>query len=120
MSNPTTHIVQTTSVGPSPSLSSAPKQKSQKADTVDDTKHTVHTFLDLISVAKSSGQEWVETTPEIIAHYNRQGLKGAKYFLFNGVKVCEIGQKAAILAEIDQPLSVKLHGAEEGKVLHKV
>ena len=86
---------------------------------IDDTIETVRTFQDKIAVAQSAGEEWVETTPEIIAHYNRKGLGGAKFFVFQGIKVCETGKREAIEKEMDEPLSARLHGRDEGKVLNR-
>lgn len=86
---------------------------------VDDTKATVSQFLDQIMLAKTEKREWVETSKEIIDHYNRGGLGGAKFFVFHGVKVCEKGHLAEIVAELNQPLAVKLHGPQEGKLAFK-
>lgn len=76
-------------------------------------------FLDAIAVARAEGAEWVETTAEIIAHYNPRGLGGAKHFCFQGVKVCERGKRDAIEKEMDAPLAQRLHGAQEGVVSFK-
>ncbi len=88
----------------------------KKMDQVDDTKETVSQFLDKIAVAKSSGEEWVETSPEIIMHYNRHGLNGAKFFIFEGIKVCELGKLDEIIKEIEEPLHYKMYGASEAKI----
>ena len=55
--------------------------------------------MDKIAFAKNNGDEWIETTPEIIKHYNREGLGGAEYFIYSGVKVCEKGKLESILKD---------------------
>lgn len=67
-----------------------------------------------ISHAKAQGDDWVETSPEVIAHYNPRGLGGARHFCFQGVLVCEHGQSEAIQKDMDTPLALKLHGPQEG------
>lgn len=93
------------------------KEVKQAEILVDDTKETVHTFLDKIAVAKMNGIEWVETSKEIIHHYNRSGLNGSKYFLFDGIKVCEKGELENILSDENTQSQFKVHGSEEGMVL---
>lgn len=83
---------------------------------IDDTKETVHTFLDKISLAKSQGDDSIETTDAIITHYNRAGLNGGKYFIFQGIKVYPKGQTDAIEAEERQQMGQKLHGSSEGRL----
>lgn len=83
---------------------------------IDDTKVTVHTFMDQIEQAKINGDEWVETTKEIIHHYNRKGLNGAKYFVYNGVKVCERGKLDEIINEMNMQEGHKVFGPTEGIV----
>lgn len=86
-------------------------------DTDHTNKETVSLFLDKVAVAQANGEEWVETTPEIIKHYNRNGLKGSKFFIFQGIKVCEYGQSEKIEDENNTQLDVKLFGAKEGTVV---
>lgn len=98
----------------------ARQAKTQQAidpDQVDDTRETLSTFLAKVDQAKLEGLEWVETTPEIIRYYNRKGLNGAKFFIFQGIKVCEQGQSEAIDEEMNTPLSEKLHGKGEARVV---
>ena len=80
-----------------------------EATKVDDTKTTVHTFLDQISQAQMNNKEWVETTEDIIRHYNRKGLGGKKYFIFQGIKVCAQGQREGIEREMNTQLQTVLH-----------
>lgn len=82
--------------------------------TLNDVKETISQFMDKIAIAKGNGDEWVETTPEIIHHYNRRGLGGAKYFLYDGIKVCEFGQSEKIEAEMHEPMGQRIFGKSEG------
>lgn len=86
-----------------------------KNQVIDDTKDTVHTFLDKIAVAKMNGDEWIETTPEIIMHYNRHGLNGAKYFIYDGIKVAVTGTVEDIVKEEDTPVNMRVFGKDEPK-----
>jgi hypothetical protein len=70
-----------------------------------------------IATAKAIGQEWVETTPEIIATLQPKGLGGAKYFIYNGVKVCEMGKIDEIETECNTPLHERIHPTEHMKVI---
>lgn len=81
---------------------------------VNDVKETVSQFRDKIELAKVNGDEWVETSPEIIAHYQRKGMGPAQFFLFEGVKVCEYGKIDEILSKENQQMGVFLHGSREG------
>lgn len=85
---------------------------------INDVKETISTFLDKIATAKGQGEESIETTPEIIAHYNRNGLNGAEYFIYNGIKVYPLGKKAEIEAKENEQLGQKIHGVQEGVVLN--
>lgn len=80
-------------------------------------------FLGRVAVAKSLGDEWVETTAEVIRHFNPRGLginpltrKENRYFLYDGVKVCEAGQIDEIEEEINVPQAVRMHGDKEAIV----
>lgn len=94
-----------------------PKDKLSTSEDVDDTRETVYTFLDKVSRAKMEGDEWIETTPEIIHHYNRSGLNGAKFFIYDGVKVCENGMREKIETDMNEAMGIKIHGTGEAKVL---
>ena len=85
---------------------------------VDDVKETVSSFLDKIAVAKNNGEDSIETSPEMIAHYNRRGLNGAEYFILSGIKVYPTGKRAEIEAREAEQLGQKIHGIQEGVVLN--
>lgn len=120
MNNPTAQQTPITSDGLSSSTRSAKAAKTTAPD-VDDKREVVSDFLAKVASAKARAQAektkvapWVETTPEIIAHFNPRGLGGAKYFTYDGVIVCERGQREAIQAELAKTLAEKLHGPQEG------
>lgn len=79
---------------------------------VDDTRETVRTFIEKVLEAKMNGQKWVETTPEIMLHYNKSGLNGSKYFIYDGVFVCEKGHKDAILKDMNESIYKKNLGKD--------
>lgn len=84
---------------------------------VDDTpKEKVSDFIGRIEEAKQTGEEWIETSPEIIQFYNRRGLNGGKYFIFQGIKVCEHGMKDKIVEEENTPISMRVFGKAEAPV----
>jgi len=72
--------------------------------------------MDQIAQAKINGDEWVETTAEIIHHYNRKGLNGAKFFIYDGIKVCERGKMDEIQKDMDMQMGHKVFGTSEGIV----
>lgn len=94
---------------------------SSKGKPIDDVTETVNEFLNKIAVAQGAGEESVETTPEIIAHFNKRGLginpltgKPNRHFVYNGIKVYPNGERDQIEAEQDEPLGQRMHGKEEG------
>jgi hypothetical protein len=91
------------------------------ASNLNDLKETVSQFMDKITQAQvlketGNGDGWVETDPAIIKLYNPKGLNGGKYFIYQGIKVCEEGLKEKILEEEDTQIGRKLHGKDEGLV----
>lgn len=72
--------------------------------------------MDKISCAQLSGDEWVETSPEIIKHYNRNGLNGAKYFIYQGIKVCETGKLEEVIKETTMTMGQKVFGPGEAVI----
>lgn len=75
---------------------------------------TINSFFDKIHRATIEGQEWVETTKEIIDHYNKQGLGRSEYFIFQGIKVTEYGKSERIQKELSKQLGQVLYGDSEG------
>lgn len=72
--------------------------------------------MDQVAIAKSNGDKFVETSKEIIHHYNRKGLNGAKYFTYDGVLVCEYGKMDEVQKELDEQMGQKVFGSSEGTV----
>lgn len=78
---------------------------------MDDVTETVNSLLNKVHQAKllvdkmrAMGEdpgedEWIETTPAIIAHFMREGLGKAGFFIYQGVKICEYGMKEKLIAE---------------------
>lgn len=57
----------------------------------DEFTETLTDFERKIDRARINGDEWVETSKEIVKHLNPRGLGGAKYFIFKNIKVAEKG-----------------------------
>lgn len=87
----------------------------ENSDAIDDTKETVNAFLDKIALAKSQGQDTIETSQQIIDHYNRNGLNGAEFFIYQGIKVYPFGRQAEIEAEQKMTLEEKKFGARKNR-----
>ena len=67
-----------------------------------------------IMTAKGLGQEWIETSPEIIKTVMPRGLGGARYFIYQGIKVCEYGQTESIVEECNTPLHLRIYPENKG------
>lgn len=98
--------------GSSKILSSNPSEAPKNEEYIE----TLATFEARISEAQMAGDEWIETTDEILKFFNRKGMNGAKYFVYKGIKVCLKGEREEIEKECDEPLSRKLFGSSEGTV----
>jgi hypothetical protein len=70
--------------------------------------NTLTEFMDAVMEAKLTGQEWIEVSPKIIQYYNKNGLGSAKYFIFQGIKVCNYGESEKIQAEMEMSWEDKL------------
>lgn len=95
----------------------AHKVISTEDTSLDDTRVTVSRFLDAISHAKMTGEESIETTQEVINHFNRQGLNGAKFFIYSGIKVYPLGKSDEIEDTFTDPLELKTGTTVETKVM---
>lgn len=86
---------------------------------VNDVQETMSQFLSKITLAQNRGDEWVETSPEIISLVCRSGLGDKKYFTYGnpGVKVCAYGQREAIEEAENVQLGQVTHGPDEGVVI---
>ena len=85
----------------------------EKTVDVNDKKEVLSEFIAKIANAKHLGNEWVETSKEIVDYYNPKGLNGAKYFIYDGIKVTEHGKSEEIEEENNQSIGQKIHGSEE-------
>ena len=74
------------------SFSSAQAEAVDITPEVDDTRDTVNSFMTKIAQAKSEGAESIETSQAVIDHYNRAGLNGSDYFIYDGIKVYPDGK----------------------------
>lgn len=63
---------------------------------------TPNDLLSKIAVAQANGDEWVETTLEVMTHFNRRGLGKATYFVMDGVKVCQYGDAGKLAAQHEE------------------
>ncbi len=63
-----------------------------------------------------NGDEFVETTSEIINYFNRSGLNGKLYYIHEGIKVCEHGMIDKIMAKEALSMDQVLHGTNEGVI----
>lgn len=93
-----------------PEIIAPPKAQT---DTLNDFEMRVHR-------AKISGDEWVETSDEIINYYNKSGMgksqtgKDNLYFLYKGVKVCVFGMADKAEAQMSEQGGRIVHGPTEG------
>jgi hypothetical protein len=82
---------------------------------------TVGDFVGRIATAqldeKDSGEvQSIEACDRIIKHFNRRGLGGAEYFIYQGVKVFPIGKTEEILERESISADQKMHGTTGGVV----
>lgn len=82
-------------------------ETSERID-IDDTKETVHTFLDKIAFAKANGETRIETSEDIFRHYFPRGYD-KDYFHFQGIEVVRKGKLEKVEAEKKMPTNQKLH-----------
>ena len=76
-------------------------------------RETTMMFMQKIDDALINGDDWVETSPEIVAHYNRKGMGALPYFIYRGIKACEYGKAVSIQDALDADLNRLMHGAKE-------
>lgn len=79
-------------------------------------RDTINSFFDKIHLATINEEEWVEISPEIIKHYNKQGLGRSGYFIFQGIKVCEYGKKDELQKGMSRQIDCINHGDDSGHV----
>lgn len=64
-------------------------------------------FQTKVDMAILTGQDYVETAPEITAHFNPKGLGGVDYWIYKGVKIVSVGKQEAVDKFIKMPMHVK-------------
>lgn len=69
-----------------------------------------------IDRAQIEGEEWVETSIEMLNYIFPRGTGSAEYGHYKGIKVCEFGKRDEIERRINDPLYQRLHGHKEGKL----
>jgi hypothetical protein len=84
---------------------------------IDDTRERMSDFIEKHAAAVALGDEWVETTPEIISLLQPRGLNGKKYFCWKGIKVCEHGKSQEISHEESMTVHDRMHPDSQTKVL---
>lgn len=77
----------------------------------------IRAFESVIGRALGSGQTELEAPQEVIDYHNPNGLNGARFFIYKGIKVYPAGEMEAIKKEQSIQLGQRLHGAKEGIVL---
>ena len=114
MKSQTQPQTQTTSAGTSinspETKASAPKSETASTEAAERKpkkapEDSQNEFENRIARAQLNGEAWVETTPNILQLFNRNGLNGAKYFVYKGVKVCLQGEAEQI--EKDEALTIE-------------
>lgn len=85
-----------------------------RAATAETINETPQQFEVRVSIAQGQGVESLETTPEIIKHFNPRGLGTQEYFIYKNVKVFPYGKTDEILDHENEQLGKRLHGTSEG------
>lgn len=78
---------------------------------------TLNDFEADISHALMNDDVWVETTPEIMAYFNRNGMGGARHFIYKGIKVCLPGDAGKIEAEESKTAEERIHGTKPAQAV---
>lgn len=66
-------------------------------------------FIEKHSAAQATGQEWVETSADIIKILQPRGMSGKDYFCYKGVKVCVYGMSDKITEEESKTIHDRMH-----------
>lgn len=65
----------------------------------DDIYRQIVDFKARIDRAKTMNEPWIETSKDVIDHFNQKGLNGANYFIYDNIRVFENGTMESSLAE---------------------
>jgi hypothetical protein len=90
-----------------------------KEDKIQSKSHeeTVNDFEIKISRAQTSGDEWVETSAEIMKYMLKCPVSDDDFFHYKGVKVCAFGKRDEIEKKHAEQLGKRLHGPQEGTIM---
>lgn len=117
MSNPTQTTQTTTKNGiEDKSKKDVFRQKQLKTHLIDGgsseemstQSETIIDFMNRVELTRGH-DDIIETSPEIIKHFNPKGLGEATHFTYKGLIVCEFGKRAAVEAAMNMTLEEKLH-----------
>lgn len=75
-----------------------------------------------VAAAQVLGEQWVETSLDLIKYLNPQGLGKERYFTYRNIQVCEEGKRAEIEKELSERGNTEqlLHGSSgtfEGTIM---
>jgi hypothetical protein len=102
--------------------SSKEEKPAKKAKPVDDTAESMSEFQEKVAIAQAQGDKWVETSPEIMKILRPRGLGvvhgiPVEHFCYHGVLVCEFGKSEEIEDKMNEPMTNKLHGKNEARIV---
>lgn len=89
----------------------------------DDTKERMSEFIEKQAIAVANGDEWVETSPEIMKLLQPRGLgkdrfgKELDYFCWKGTKVCAYDQSEKIEEREAKTIHDRMHPDAGTKVI---
>lgn len=92
---------------------------------IDDTREMLSEFNGRVEAAQQLGEEWLETTPEVIAFIMRKGMgtrpdgKPALHFDYKGIHICERGKLDEAMRVFEEDCNTTAHGPSEGKRVEK-
>jgi hypothetical protein len=91
-------------------------------DAPDLENESVGDFVGRIATAQLDGKDTgevptIEASEKIIKHFNRKGLGGSDYFIYQGVKVYPLGKTEEIEERESVSADEKMHGVSGGTVV---
>ena len=81
----------------------------EKLEALNDLKVKLADFHDAIQIAQAEQADLIEADMDVIAHYNPQGLGGAQYWIFQGIKVFPTGKSDEIMEKESVPMEKRVH-----------
>jgi hypothetical protein len=91
-------------------------------DAQDLQNESVGDFIGRIATAQLDGKDTgeiqsIEASEKIIKHFNRKGLGGSEYFIYQGVKVYPLGKTEEIEERESISADERMHGTSGGTVV---